>query len=165
MLRATFLCLLCCLSFTVTQLAASPSQPSTPIQIIYTLDGTTLSTYNIDPLTLQATLAGTLTVQASLYGWIYPSSNGHCLYFVTSNGYQSSQQIFVYATDASGVPQNPAVQTVNVNGFGGLQRLENAVRGFVEDQGTIFRAEGLENFAARGGFGREESAETECIGG
>src|SRR5437016_7241659 len=108
MLRATSLCLLCCLPFTVTQLAASPSQPSTPIQIVYTLDGTTLSTYNIDPLTLQATLAGTLTVQTSLYAWIYPSPNGHFLYFVASNGSQSS--LFVYATDASGVPQLPAVQ-------------------------------------------------------
>src|ERR1035438_4879253 len=79
MMRATFLCLLCCLSFTVTQ-AASPAQPSAPIQIIYTLDGTTLSTYNIDPLTLQPTLAGTFTVETSLYGWIYPSPNGHFLY-------------------------------------------------------------------------------------
>jgi hypothetical protein len=121
MMRATFLCLLCCLSFTVTQLAASPSQPSAPIQIIYTLDGTTLSTYNIDPLTLQPTLAGTFTVETSLYGWIDPSPNGHFLYFVASNGNQSSPQLFVYATDASGVPQLPAVQKLSVNGFGGLQ--------------------------------------------
>ena len=121
MMRATFLCLLCCLSFTVTQLAASPSQPSAPIQIIYTLDGTTLSTYNIDPLTLQPTLAGTLTVETSLYGWIYPSPNGHFLYFVASNGNQSSPQLFVFATDASGVPQLPAVQKLSVNGFGGIQ--------------------------------------------
>jgi len=121
MMRATFLCLLCCLSFTVTQLAASPTQPSAPIQIIYTLDGTTLSTYNIDPLTLQPTLAGTFTVETSLYGWIYPSPNGHFLYFVASNGNQSSPQLFVYATDASGVPQLPAVQKLSVNGFGGLQ--------------------------------------------
>ncbi len=121
MLRATSLCLLCCLSFTVTQLAASPSQPSTPVQIVYTLDGTTLSTYNIDPLTLQPTLAGTLTVQTSLYSLMYPSPNGHFLYFVASNGNQSSPQLFVYATDASGVPQLPAVQRINVKGFGGLQ--------------------------------------------
>ncbi len=121
MLRATFLCLLCCLSFTVTQLAASPSQPSTPIQIIYTLDGTTLSTYNIDPVTLQPTLAGTLTVESSLYGWMYPSPNGHFLYFGTSNGTQSSPQLFVYATDSTGVPQSPAVQKLSVNGFGGIQ--------------------------------------------
>ena len=121
MLRATFLCLLCCLSFAVTQLAVSSSQPSTPIQIIYTLDGTTLSTYNIDPLTLQPTLAGTLTVEQSLYAWIYPSPHGHFLYFATSNGNQSSPQLFVYATDPSGAPQSPAVQKLNVNGFGGLQ--------------------------------------------
>ena len=121
MLRTTFLCLFCCLPLTVMQLAASPSQPSTPVQIIYTLDGTTLSTYNIDPLTLQQTLAGTLTVESSLYGWLYPSPNGHFLYFVAANGSQSSSQLFVYATDASGVPQIPAVQKLKVNGFGGLQ--------------------------------------------
>jgi hypothetical protein len=88
---------------------------------VYVIDGSTLTTYDIDPQSLYATQVGTLTLPESTYPNIVSSPNDHFLYYTAYNSplQSSPQHLWVYATDASGAPQTPAVQEINANGFYG----------------------------------------------
>jgi hypothetical protein len=110
MFRPALVCLLCFTSFSLAQ--------SSPVQVVYVIDGSTLTTYDIDPQTLYAIQVGALTLPESTYPYIVPSPNGHFLYYTAYNDPSgTSQHLWVYATDASGAPQAPAVQEINANGF------------------------------------------------
>ena len=127
MARPSLLCLVVCLaSFALAQ-NAIPDGPaaqasSTPVQVVYVIDGTRLLTYNVDPQTLYATQVGTPLAVGGLkgYGVLFPSPNDHSVYFVAPNA-QGIDHLWVYVTDASGVPQAPATQEITVKGFWGLQ--------------------------------------------
>jgi hypothetical protein len=113
MLRAS-VCLLFCLSafsFAQTSSQISSSAPSSAVQVVYVVDGSTLTTYNVDPQTLQATAVGTLTLPESTYPDVVTSPNGRFLYY---SAYLSSSQqdheIYVYDTNASGEPSPNPVQ-------------------------------------------------------
>jgi len=95
---------------------------STPVQVVYVIDGTRLVTYNVDPQTLYATQVGSPLAVGGLtgYGVLFPSPNDHSVYFVAPNA-QGIDHLWVYVTDASGVPQAPATQEITVKGFWGLQ--------------------------------------------
>jgi hypothetical protein len=95
---------------------------STPVQVVYVIDGTSLVTYNVDPQTLYATQVGTPLTVGGLtgYGTLFPSPNDHFVYFVSPDA-QGIDHLWVYVTDASGVPQAPATQKMTVNGFWGFQ--------------------------------------------
>jgi hypothetical protein len=81
-------------------------------------------TYDVDPQNLNATQVGTLKVEipSGYYNyWLAPSPNGHFLYFVSADT-QFRQHLWVYQTDATGAPQNPAVQVMKIEGqLWGLQ--------------------------------------------
>jgi hypothetical protein len=127
MARPSLLCLVACfasLTFAQNALANNPAAQasSTPIQVVYVIDGTSLLTYNVDPQTLNATQVGTPITVGGLtgYGVLIPSPNDHSVYYVAPNA-QGTDHLWVYATDASGVPQAPAIQVMTVKGFWGMQ--------------------------------------------
>jgi hypothetical protein len=108
-----------CLSFLLNQpqmLAADPSS-SSPHQLVYLQDGTTLTTYSIDPQTLWASPVGQpFSLPMTTFNSLVPSLNGEFLYIFGSDAARN-QHLWVFATDASGVPQSPAVQELNANGL------------------------------------------------
>jgi hypothetical protein len=116
MLRTTF-CLLFCLSaFSFAQNSSqiiASSAPSSAVQVVYVVDGSTLTTYNVDPQTLQATAVGTLTLPQSTYPGVVTSPNGRFLYYSAYlNDSQKDRELYVYDTNASGVPGPNPVQQV-----------------------------------------------------
>ncbi|MGC1968639.1 MAG: hypothetical protein WA673_19420 [Candidatus Acidiferrales bacterium] len=101
--------------------ASSVFQPSSPVQVVYAIDGSTLTTYDIDPETLEATPVGTLTLQQSVYPGLTASPNGKFLYYTAfANVSQQGEMLYVYPTNASGVPSGTPVQTLAATGVGGI---------------------------------------------
>jgi hypothetical protein len=128
MSRLFVCCILLCLStLTSAQDAASAvaQTSTTPVQVIYLTEGTTVVTYNVDPQTLNPTQVASLTVPHAVFNpdvnpWLIAAPNDHFIYYI---GYESQnqQRLWVFATDATGAPQRPAVQEFNVTNFNGLQ--------------------------------------------
>lgn len=115
MLRAALVCLIVYVSSVVLAQSHHPrieSGPGSPVQVVYVIDGSTLTTYDVDPQTLDANQVSSLTLEQSNYPWLVSSPNGRFLYSITYTG-----QIFVYTTDATGAPQSPPVQKINDNRF------------------------------------------------
>ncbi len=115
MLR-TFPWMLCfALSFLLNQSARATNQPSTGRQVVYLQDGTTLLTYNVNQQTLSATQVGTpFTLPMATFSLLTPSVNGEFLYIQGTDSSQN-QRLWVFATDASGVPQTTPVQVLNAS--------------------------------------------------
>jgi hypothetical protein len=97
-----------------SQTSVSPQQAysgSSAVQVVYVVNGSTLTTYNINPHTLQATQVGTLTVPQSPFACIIASSpDDRFLYYSGGQG-----TIYVYATNELGVPQSPPVRQLSAN--------------------------------------------------
>jgi hypothetical protein len=109
---AQFLTILCCSYFALAQAATSS------VQVVYVIDGSTLTTYNVDPQTFQATQVGTITLQESVYPYVTTSTDGRFLYLrAYQNTLQQGQRIYVYGTNASGAPGNSPIQVVNASGL------------------------------------------------
>jgi hypothetical protein len=90
------------------------SQNQSPTQIVYAVDGSTLYTWDINAQTLQPTQAGTTTLPESTYPGVVTSPDGHFLYYTAyANLNQQGSNLWVYATNASGVPQGSPVQELN----------------------------------------------------
>ncbi|MGC2247664.1 MAG: hypothetical protein WA609_13760 [Terriglobales bacterium] len=105
MLRAALVCLIVYVSSVVLAQSHHPrieSGQGSPVQVVYVIDGTTLTTYDVDFQTLDANQVSSLTLEQSNYPWLVSSPNGRFLYSITYTG-----QIFVYMTDATGAPQSP----------------------------------------------------------
>jgi len=109
----------------VTSLAAvafaqSSTQPnssrsaSSPVQVVYYVDGSTLTTYNVNAQTLEPAQAGAITLPESVYPGIETSRDGRFIYYTAFENYsQQGSELWVYPTNASGVPQNSPIQTLN----------------------------------------------------
>ena len=116
-MRAFMLCLVLALPFISFAQTATPSQtPNSGTQVVYVVDGATLTTYNVDH-NLNANQVGTLTLQESTYPNIVPSPTDHFIYYTAYNDTFKTQHLWVYTTDSTGSPQSPAVQEVNVTGL------------------------------------------------
>jgi hypothetical protein len=106
------------LAFPLSLSTARASAPSTgSVQVVYLQDGTTLTTYNVDPQSLNATPVGqTLNLPLTTFGGLTASLSGAFLYI---QGTDSSQKehLWVFSTDASGVPQSPPVQELKASGL------------------------------------------------
>jgi hypothetical protein len=128
MCRPFICCMLLCLGTLASaqnDASAAAQTSSTPVQVVYLVSGTTISTYNVDPQTLKPAQVGSLTVRDAVnnpdsYPWLIAAPNDHFIYFV---GYASKtqQRLWVFATDTNGAPQLPVVQEVNVTSFNGMQ--------------------------------------------
>ena len=86
--RPSLLCLVACFASLALAQNARPNSPagqasSTPVQVVYVIDGTSLLTYNVDPQTLYATQVGSPIILGGLmgYGVLYPSPNNHAVLF------------------------------------------------------------------------------------
>lgn len=127
MARPSLLWLVVCFATLAFAQDAIPNSPaaqasSTPVQVVYVLEGTSLVTYNVDPQTLYATQVGSpITVGGNAgYGGLLPSPNDHAVYFSAPDA-KGTDHLWVYVTDASGVPQTPATQEITVQNLWGLQ--------------------------------------------
>lgn len=78
---------------------ASPS--STPVQVVYVINNSTLTTYNVNAHTLQATQVGASTLPQSLYGGIATSPNRKFLYYTQFSGNPQQEELYVYQTNAT----------------------------------------------------------------
>jgi len=124
MYRALSLSLLVCMaSLTFAQTAPSSlASPSAPLQVVYVVDGSTLTTYNINSQTLQPTEVGTTALPQSVYPGLVTSPSGHVVYYTAfQNLDQQGEQLDVYNTNSSGVPNGKSIQTISVKGVYSLQ--------------------------------------------
>lgn len=104
-----------------TSPSSSGSASSSAVQVVYVVDGSTLTTYNVDPQTFQATQVGTLTLQQSTYPSAITSPDGRFLYYTAyQNTSQQGEKLYVYRTNVLGVPQTPPVQEHSINGIYGF---------------------------------------------
>jgi hypothetical protein len=91
------------------------------VQVVYVIDGSTLTTYNVNPQTLQASAVGTITLPQSVYPGLVTSANGRFLYYSAyENTAQQGKRLYVYDTSASGVPGSTSVQTLSATGLDGI---------------------------------------------
>lgn len=91
-------------------------------EILYVLDNVRVTTYTIDPDTLKPSLAGSsvgLAPTSSSLLQFSPSPDDHFVYVLWSD-IQQQEHLSAYATDASGVPQIPPVQTLDVSSLSQL---------------------------------------------
>ena len=97
------------------------SPPSSTVQVLYVVDNSVLTTYNVDSQTFRATAVGTTTMPAAKYVDLIPSPNGQFIYYLANPTYYSGhQKLYVFDTDATGVPASTPVQATNANQLGGL---------------------------------------------
>ena len=108
LMSALTLCLLMPPSLTIAQTAA-PSQPSPQVEVVYILDHNQVITYDVDPDTGIPTRQGSLAL-VPFFPTIIPSIDDHYLYVTGTE--KGVWQLWAYATDASGSPQNPPIQTL-----------------------------------------------------
>lgn len=112
-------CLLLCLSSLAFSQTSSQAQnnsltPSSAVQVVDVINGSTLTTYNVNPETFEATEVGTIPISQSVSPELVTSPNGRFLYYVAfEDDSNSSNTIYVYDTNASGLPGGIPVQTVN----------------------------------------------------
>jgi hypothetical protein len=117
------LCLLLCFSSLafaqINRNSEAGSSPSSAVQVFYVIGDTTLTTYNIDPQTLESRVVGATTLPQSEYPDLVTSPDGKFLYYI---GYVSGndQKLYVYDTDAMGLPGSTPVQTTGAAQFAGL---------------------------------------------
>jgi 6-phosphogluconolactonase (cycloisomerase 2 family) len=93
----------------------TPSKPSS--EILYVLNNGSAATYAIDPGSLTATAVEqpvTLLPSPALMMQFDPAPYDHFVYNVWSDG-QNVQHLSVFQTDSSGVPQLPAIQTLDAD--------------------------------------------------
>ena len=118
--RAPFVFLTLCFSiFAYTQTL------SARVQVVYLVDGSTLTTYDVDSQTLDATQVGTLSVTQYLSPGLTTSPDGHFVYY-TDFGFTPNKgnRLWVYATDSTGSPQSPAVQELDGTFLWGLPQFD-----------------------------------------
>ncbi|HZR29193.1 MAG TPA: hypothetical protein VFA71_10445, partial [Terriglobales bacterium] len=96
--------------------------PAQPQQIVYITHQQTVSTYLVDGGTGSMNFAGPDIQMSSpppkgFFPAIFPTTDDHFIY-VTWTDARYGQHISVFATDRQGIPQAPAVQTVDISGLG-----------------------------------------------
>jgi len=107
--------------------AQGKHQPSSPFstpsgEIVYVVDNVSVTTYTIDPGTLEpSTVGGSvgLLPTSSFMLQLVPSPDDHFLYVLWFDT-QQQEHLSSYATDLSGVPQIPPVQTLDVSSLSQL---------------------------------------------
>ncbi len=117
---------LCLLLFVSSFALAQTTKPNGPassstVQVVYTVDASTLTTYNVDPQTFQATEIGTITLSESIYPGLVTSPNGHFVYYAAVKDYSDTgRNLYVYDTNASGLPGATPVQKISAQWLYGL---------------------------------------------
>lgn len=107
LMSALNLCLLLPASLTIAQ--TTPSGLSPQVEVVYVLDHNQVVTYDVDPDTGIPTQQGTLAA-VPFFPTIIPSIDDHFLYVTGTD--KGVYKLWAYATDATGSPQNPPIQTL-----------------------------------------------------
>lgn len=98
--------------------ANAPTTPAKPSnEILYVIDNGAATTYFIDPASLTATAIEQPVSIVPPPAWMMqfdPSPHDHFIFSVWSDG-QSVQHLSIFQTDSSGVPQLPAMQTLDAD--------------------------------------------------
>jgi hypothetical protein len=94
-------------------LNAAAQSAARGVEVLYVLTGSTVLTYNVDRQTGYASQEGQGVTLDSATGSavIVPSADDHFLYVTGNNG---REYLWVYATDDTGVPQVPPIQTLSL---------------------------------------------------
>ena len=102
-----------CVLLTLVGLCPAMFAAQAPRHVFYLATGNTITTYSVNPTTLVPTQVGTpLTITgAPFIGLITTTPNDHFIYVEWPDA-NYNYSLSVYATDASGVPQTPATQTI-----------------------------------------------------
>jgi hypothetical protein len=85
------------------------AETSSPVEVLYVVDTYVVVTFDVDPSTGIPTRVGTLAV-APFFPTAVPSLNDHFLYVLGTD--KGVDEMWVYATDAKGTPQNPPIQII-----------------------------------------------------
>jgi hypothetical protein len=96
----------------ITVAQTAPAASST-LDVLYLVTGIEIQTYNVNPETGDPTEYGTSTIPLPQYPTVVPSLDGHFLYILGNNFETKTTTLMVYQTDPNGVPQNPAILTLN----------------------------------------------------
>src|SRR5258708_16807982 len=132
--------LLCVSSFVVAQnlnTHSNGSALSPAVQVVYTIDGSTLTTYNLDPQTLQAAEVGTITPSESTYPYLITSPNGRFLYYEAVQDYSGTgRNLYVYDTNGSGLPGTTPVQKIKAQWLFGMATHPNGQFLYMVAQGS-----------------------------
>lgn len=98
--------------------SATVKPTSSAVEVAYLLVGSTVYTYDVDPTTGNPTEEGSGVTLDSVSNTVFlPSSNDHFIY-VTGDDSSNVEWLWVYATDSTGIPQLPAVQSLNLTDGG-----------------------------------------------
>lgn len=92
----------------------SPSQSAT--QLVYVVEGVTVTTYTVDPGTLAPSSVGSVSLlpaSASLLQLV-PAPDDHVLYALWADS-KRQEHLSAFTTDTSGVPQLPSAQMLSVS--------------------------------------------------
>jgi len=99
-----------------------PPPPPPSGEILYILNGATVTTYVVDTKTLEPSpVSGSVDVipASSFLLQLVPAPNGHSLYALWNDS-QQQEPLSVFATDQSGIPQARASQVLNVSSLSQL---------------------------------------------
>jgi hypothetical protein len=85
------------------------AKPSAPVEVVYIITGSTIQTYDVAASTGLPTQEGQPLTLPTNAPYVTPSKNDHFLY---AQGSYKAFHIWVYATDSTGVPEFPLVQSL-----------------------------------------------------
>jgi hypothetical protein len=127
-------------------LSMSAQSASSGVEIVYALEGSTLQTYDVDRQTGSATEQGQGVTLDTALGLIVASADGRFLYVTGNSG---GEYLWVYATDATGVPQLPAIQTLSLeNTYSPLMINPDGTLAYAVESSQTYRFETLDGVRA-----------------
>jgi hypothetical protein len=146
-------CFVCCFGFTWVLASNSfaedfTTKPSAPVEVAYFIIGSTIQTYDVAASTGLPTQEGQPLTLPTNAPYVTPSKNDHFLYV---QGNYNAFHIWVYATNSTGVPEFPPVQSMALpKTFGPLQfapngRFAYAVKSAVDAKGNTLASMRLFN--------------------
>jgi len=96
--------------------AATSRTPSAAVEVVYTVQGEAITTFNVDPTTGQAMQVGQpLQVGSGPMIWQLATTPDDRFIYVMATGNDNDETLSAYATDAQGVPQEPAIQNFRMS--------------------------------------------------
>lgn len=117
--------------------SSSMSSPPPSGEILYILNGATVTTYAINTKTLEPSpVSGPVDLipASSFLLQLVPAPNGHSLYMLWNDS-QQQEHLSVLATNGSGVPQTPASQVLNVSSLSQLNIHPSGEFAYAMEQG------------------------------
>lgn len=114
-------CILAASALCIFTLTSNATAQTGPTQVVYAAEGATLYTWDVNPQSFQATQAGTTALPQTVFPGMVASPDGHFLYYSAYQNFsQQNYELYVYATNAAGVPQSTPLQQISFAGMSDL---------------------------------------------